>query len=142
MEARHQIIDFAVQLEYNIAHLICAWLGIDRENSRSFGTKSSSLSFYQQTNLILDMNVLNKEEAKKLECFGQIRNKFAHDVDIKSYSDCLSSNKDLKNKLSKFYPPKHKIDKELDSMDLVLKLMFDMAIINEILLSKLNERHK
>ena len=137
MEARHQIIDFSVQTEYNFSMFLSGYLGIDRDSSRSLSNRSTKLSFNQQLNLILDMNILNKEEVKKLESFAQIRNKFAHVVEIKTYNQCLSSDSTLKNSIDKLYPISIPIDDEIDSTYQVVKLLSDIVIIGDKIINKL-----
>lgn len=139
IKPRHQIIDLSVTLERFISVFLSKWLGIDRGKSRSLDSKGTSLSFNQQVNLILDMNVLSKEEANKLECFAQIRNKFAHIAEVKTYSDCLNSINGLKNKLHKYYP---KVKKENADKELVELLAKDIEKITCILVEKIKLKNK
>lgn len=140
MKDRHYIIDISVQVEYNISLFLAKWLDIKRDSSRSLGTKSSRLSFMQQINLILDMNILNKEQAEKLEYFARIRNKFAHFVEIKTFEQCLNSEVSLKNGISKYYPLKNSMNADLDSREQIVSLLSDITIITEQLLIKLEAK--
>ena len=45
------------------------------------------LSFYRRINLCYLMGVLSKEEMDELKLINEIRNDFAHDVDIKSFDE-------------------------------------------------------
>ncbi|MDW7693522.1 hypothetical protein R9C00_02110 [Flammeovirgaceae bacterium SG7u.111] len=140
MEPRHQIIDISVQIEYNISIFLAAWLGIERDTSRSLGTKSSSLSLNQQINLIVDMNILEKSQAQKLVLFAQIRNKFAHVAEINTYDQCLKSNKDLNKGIRKLYPLTNSIDDEFDSQQRIISLLADITVIGEQLINKLRNK--
>jgi hypothetical protein len=140
MNARHQIIDFSVQIEYNISMFISAWLEIDRDNSRSFGTSSQRLSFNNQINLVLDMGVMDKEQVKKMECFAQIRNKFAHVVEVKTFNECLNSNKNLKRTVNSLYPVNKFSDEELRAFQQMTMLLTDVTIIVDMLIEKLKKK--
>jgi len=142
MEARHKVIDISVQLEYNISMFLSAWLGIDRDSSRSLGSKSSSLSFNQQVNLILDMKILNKQQTQKLECFAQIRNKFAHVLEIKNFNDCFNSNSSLRNTMNKLYPLTNNDVEEFAGNMQLIGLLHDIVLIGDAIILKLKEHLK
>ena len=136
MEPRHHVIDISVQLEYNISAFLAGYLNINYLESRSF-RKSSSLSFQQKLNLILDMKVLEKDQLEKLEIFGQIRNKFAHDFDIKTYKDCFFSESGLKKRLEKIYKHRNELILESDCEKIFIRLLKDIIYIGDLLIEKL-----
>ena len=70
-------------------------------NSLSFGNKSSSLSFNQKLNLLLDNDSIIKEEKIKLEAFSNIRNQFMHNAYANSFTDAFAQIDGLENKMRK-----------------------------------------
>jgi hypothetical protein len=88
---------------FSLAYL----LDIDFEktkDSKSLGNSSSSLSFNQKINLLLDNKSITKEEKLKLEAFMNIRNQFMHNKDADSYLNAISHISGLQNRLKKYYP--------------------------------------
>lgn len=74
---RLTVLNYSLKLE-NISSTSLAFI-LDIENgeiknSKSLGNKSSSLSFNQKVNLLLDNKSINKSEKFKLESFMAIRN--------------------------------------------------------------------
>ncbi len=131
---RHRVIDIGVQLEYNISNFLKTILRIQNDDTRSFD-RSSSLSFQQKLNLLLDLKILNKEEANKFELFAQIRNKFAHKLEVQTFADCFNSNQDLKNKMEKIYKTSSSFSHSLE-VEMFIQLLTDIVLIGERLISK------
>lgn len=72
------------------------------------GSSSSSLSFLQKKNLIIDI-ITNLEEQDKFTQFMEIRNKFAHVKKVNSFERLFEHSKtthDSKKKLDKWYEDK------------------------------------
>lgn len=136
MKPRHQVMDLSVQLEFNISTFLKVYLNIKNEDSKSFD-RSNSLSFQQKLNLILDMKLLEKEQIKKLELFGQIRNKFAHKLEIETFFDCFNSNDDLKKRLLNLYNNKIEPKDEQEYFSIFNSLVADIAIIGFLLIGKI-----
>ena len=74
------------------------------KESKSLGNSSSSLSFNQKVNLLLDNKSITKEEKLKLESFMNIRNQFMHNKDANSYEKAVELVSGLRNRLQKIYP--------------------------------------
>ena len=74
------------------------------KESKSLGNTSSSLSFNQKVNLLLDNKSITKEEKLKLESFMNIRNQLMHNKDADSYEKAVDYISGLKNRLKKIYP--------------------------------------
>lgn len=133
------IIENAIYIEHTISQLIGDLLQINPENSKSFGSASSSLSFNQKVNIILDIKGINRENLKKLVCLANIRNKFAHVLSIEKFSDLFDSatvGKEIKINLDKWYlEPKP----ELNGMniELIYRLCFYL-LVNDIIEFLLN----
>jgi len=103
---RLYIIEHTIHIEALISEVIGTLLGIDYKTSKSFGFKSSSLSFNQKVYLIQDINGLDSEMAKKLTYLMNIRNKFAHVQSIYKFEDFFEvagNGTEIKNKLEKWY---------------------------------------
>ena len=107
---RTWVIEIGVRFENNISWIIANKLGINREESLSFGDGSQSLGFNQRVNLLLDMNMLtstNKEQSK-FQYFMYIRNKFAHVWKMDSLQKVFESN----TQMTKFIENSYKTEIE------------------------------
>lgn len=101
---RHKVIDYSVLIEDRISLTLAKLLGIDNyEATKSFGHKSSSLSFNAKLNILLDIDAINNNDKKKLEYFSQIRNQFAHNISVVDFTTCFDRIDGLENKLLKEY---------------------------------------
>jgi len=77
------------------------------DETRSFGNKSTALSFNAKLNLFLDIQGITKEQANILIKFSEIRNKFAHVDGVETIYDCLQiCDATLKKFLEKKYSSK------------------------------------
>ena len=127
-DIRSDVIDHAVKIEFLINSLLTRIFACENNESISFGSSSSSLSFMAKINLLLDLKVLTKDEKKKLVLFAEIRNKFAHDFMVMSANDLPDqSKKDLK----KFYAPNE--DNNFNSFN--LQLYYDVKDIVDKLIN-------
>lgn len=89
-EIRYQVLNFSLLLESCINKVLAYALGIpDVEKSKSFNYTNQSLSFNQKVNLLLDINLINKEDHWKFQTLMEIRNKFIHVLEIDSYIKCF-----------------------------------------------------
>lgn len=126
-------------IEHTISQLIGDLLQIDPENSKSFGSTSSSLSFNQKVNIILDIKGIDKENLKKLVCLANIRNKFAHVLTIKNFSDLFDSSsvgKEIKKNLDKWYLEPEP-DLKMMNKELIYRICFYL-LVNDIIEFLLN----
>mgnify|MGYP000395060099 CR=1 FL=1 len=126
---RLTVLNYSLKLE-NISSTSLAFI-LDIENgeiknSKSLGNKSSSLSFNQKVNLLLDNKSINKSEKFKLESFMAIRNQFMHNLGIESYKDVFDNIHGLQTKIIKLYPEvfsNEDLEKNLETS--VERLFFD-----------------
>lgn len=89
-EIRHQVLNFSLRLEEYVNSILARALGItDVEKSHSFNYRGQALSFHQKVNLLLDINLIDKNEHWKFQTFMEIRNKFMHVLAIDSYEKCF-----------------------------------------------------
>jgi hypothetical protein len=84
------VIENSIFIEELASRVLGNILDIDWKNSKSFGHGSTSLSFFQKLQLIQDIKGIDKEDLKKLTCLANIRNKFAHVLEIKSFEKLFS----------------------------------------------------
>lgn len=102
-EIRHQVLHFSLLLESYINNILAKALGIlEVTKSKSFNYTNQSLSFNQKVNLLLDINLIEKDNEWKFQAFMEIRNKFMHVLEIDSYVKCFEY-VDKKNKIIKAY---------------------------------------
>ncbi|MET3606899.1 hypothetical protein ABIC74_000741 [Mucilaginibacter rubeus] len=107
MDLRTDVLLKSLSLEYQVSSFISQLLSIDcMKDSISFGGSSKALSFNQKINLLIDIGALNKEVTKKYDKFMEIRNKFMHNLLIRTFEECDASyaNSELKKFLIKNYP--------------------------------------
>ncbi len=103
-----KVMAVSVRVESIVSKSIGRLLGFTSlDETRSFGNKSTSLSFNAKLNLFLDIQGITKEQANILIKFSEIRNKFAHVEGIETIYDCLQiCDPALKKFLEKKYSSK------------------------------------
>lgn len=113
---RSVVIEQSVAVEQMINNQVCLLLGIDRKESTLFGSGSRSLPFNLKIELLKELSFFDTILKQKLTRFSEIRNKFAHLVEIKTFSDCFTTIDGLINNMGKWYPKiaaiKHSNDEE------------------------------
>ena len=120
---RSIVIDKSVKIEYLIDTIVSASLGLGFKDSLSFGNRSSSLSFLNKINLLIDFNFITEKAMKsKFQCFAEIRNQFAHVLEVDSMSKCRQENLKM---LRKFYAAAEPIS-EIDYEKLYFNLYEDV----------------
>lgn len=90
------VVEMSVKIEHLLNMIIAELLGVNPDSSRSFGTSSQALSFNAKTNLLLDLNKLDKEQREKFQIFMEIRNKFAHLYNVDTFVKCFELTKNYK----------------------------------------------
>ncbi|MCG9909961.1 MAG: hypothetical protein MH137_01560 [Flavobacteriales bacterium] len=133
-QTRYFVIDSTIQIEHLISKTLGIILGIDWKNSKSFGFKSSSLSFNQKVFIIQDLGKSDKLLVDKLDCLIQIRNKFAHVYEVKTFEDFFSlstSTNDVKKKLERYYISDNLKNDENKYQSYFTKLTYD--IVNSLI---------
>lgn len=92
---RSQVIAVSVRVEDYINMCLSRALGVmESKGTRSFGNTSRNLSFNAKLNLFLDLKGISRDEEKLLDKFGVVRNKFAHQLEVNTFYDCLVLDKD------------------------------------------------
>ena len=110
MDMRAVVINDAVEIEASMSNFLAKILKIEVDQQRK-ELPLEYLPFEHKCLILKDMAVIPKELFIKLTFFAEIRNKFCHNIHIKSLEDSLghTSNGRLK-KLTQLYPPDPALD--------------------------------
>ena len=121
-----KILKYSLRLEKSASHSLAFIIDIENpKNSKSFGNKSTSLSFNQKLNLLLDSDSIDKKAKEKMEIFMEVRNQFMHNLDIDSFIDAFKSLDGRENRLKKLYPSYFSEEVELEkSYDRVTEKLY------------------
>jgi hypothetical protein len=135
---RLYVIEHTLHIETLISEAIGSLLGVDYENSKSFGFGSSALSFSQKVQIVQDIKGLESEMTKKLTCLMNIRNKFAHVQIVDSFDklfEVAKNGNQIKNQLEKWYNLEDKKDEDEKYQFLffklaeeITKMLFDLEV--------------
>ena len=113
------VVEMSVKIEYLLNVIISRLLGVNPDETRSFGTSSYALSFNAKANLLLDLDYLNKEQGNKFQLFMEVRNKFAHVYSVDTFEKCFALTKNY-NQLKKLFG----IDKDGENQEKDMEYMF------------------
>lgn len=113
LDKRTTILTYALLLETISSTFLANLIGIEKPlDSISFGNKSTSLSFNQKINLLIDIRALQKDEKKKYQTFMEIRNQFMHNLGSDTFESCYD-NLDGKDKfVLQLYPQNMDLTRE------------------------------
>ncbi len=110
---RAKVLSYSLILENIASNAVAYLLNVaSPKDSLSFGNKSSSLSFNQKLNLLIDNDSITKKEKSTLEHFSNVRNQFMHNIHVNNYVDAFEAIDGLTNKMRKLYP--HNFDSSLE----------------------------
>lgn len=104
---RIPVLIASLHLETNLSQFLQLILGIKAtKKTQSFGNTSQALSLNSKVNLLLDLEILDKElQHWKLKAFMEIRNQFMHNGGASTYAECIAACSNVpKEKLLKEYP--------------------------------------
>lgn len=106
LQARNEILGTSLLIESLTSAFISGLLGIkDFRNSKTLGNKSTSLSFKQKIDLLIDLGALDSDKKNKFLSFMEIRNQFMHNLDAASYTKCFSYLPGKEKFVLELYPP-------------------------------------
>ena len=88
-ELRMEVLEYALKLEKNINTLLLDILDIPNKETKTLSGKNGSLSFSNKIDLLLDLDILEKNDHSQLLLLMQFRNKFLHDLDCDSFERAL-----------------------------------------------------
>lgn len=104
IKLRSEILEYSLNIEDAINNLLLMYLGIydNSDTTRLFGNKPG-ITFKNKIDLLLDLNILSKEENFDFELLMIFRNKFLHDIDCNSFGKVIGQfDNGLKNKFKLF----------------------------------------
>ena len=141
-ELRLTILENSLFHEYLITNELSSLLGVNMNESFSFGDKSTSLSLSSKINLLLDLNILDKVQKTKLQYYLEIRNKFLHNWKCRSFEDCFKSIPSTYRALEKLYSPEQELTEELKMVHCYNALGQDIVdiLVNHITMKVIKSR--
>lgn len=101
---RNKIVSSSLKLEKLVTLLLVDLLDIDANTSATLGNKSSSLSFKSKVELLIDIGVLEQKPKNKFLKLMEIRNQFAHNISVNSFTSCFEQIDGIVPFLKKNYP--------------------------------------
>lgn len=113
---RIKILNYSLTLEKLASYIVGFAFDIkDINESKSLGNTSSSLSFNQKLNLLLDYKAIDKKDKTILDSAMSIRNQFMHNYDVNNYQEVFACLDGEEKKLRKIYIDLFKdVDNELN----------------------------
>lgn len=129
---RVKVLETALLFENLVSSFLALLLDIDVENSKTLGNSSSSISFNNKVDLLLDIKTIDKATKTKFTSFMNMRNQFMHNIKATSFNDCINKINGLEKWLLKTYPQDEDILIEQRLENCFDKLVFDLfqAITN------------
>lgn len=101
---RSEILERALVLESEVNRLLFHFLGINKVVTKTLSNKSSSLSFKNKIDLLLDLGIIDNNEYQQFILFMEIRNQFLHNISSINFISVLSDlGKDRINRLLIFW---------------------------------------
>lgn len=135
-DKRIEVLRFSLNLEYLASTFLAYLLDINNiQESKSLGNGSSSISFNQKLNLLLDNNSINKKEKDKLDSIMSIRNQFMHNINVNTFQEAFNCIDGRALKMQKIYPDKFVDNKTVEeSLEKCVEQLFidGMHILTEI----------
>jgi len=129
VENRAQYLKYSLIVENLISVFLAKLFGIkDEQESKNLGNKSSALSFMNKINLLLDLEIVEKQDYWKFQKFMEIRNQFMHNILAATYVSCFEFVSD-KEKVLKAYPQDGAISLELRLKNASLSLAWEVVEI-------------
>lgn len=139
LDKRTEILARSLMIENLTSSFIGGLLGIkDVRNSRTLGNKSSSLSFNQKIDLLIDLGALDSTQRNKFLTFMEIRNQFMHNLSAASYCECFDFLEGKEKFIFKLYPQ----DVELSKEDQLEKASLQLASDTLTLTAEITESVK
>lgn len=101
-EKRLKVLNYSLTLEMATSSQLAEIFDRDFKDTKSFGNKSTSLSFNQKMYLLMDFEAIEKDDKVKFDALMNIRNQFLHNQD-KTYQYACNAIEGLENKFKKLY---------------------------------------
>jgi hypothetical protein len=114
-EVRNLIMDDGVQIEFIMALFLAQQLKIPYKNKENKTLPLRYIQFIDKARILYEMEVISKKQFSEVQYFLEIRNAFAHNVLMTSFSDYFGTNKDKEKKLVELYENRVRADLERES---------------------------
>lgn len=112
---RADVLDKSLTMESLLSQFIGVLLRIPIKDSRTIGSKSSSLSFKTKVDFLFDLGKLSTDDCKQLTLFMEVRNQLIHNIEIDTMYKALEATKNTA-KIMKFQEA-DTIDREMSEYD-------------------------
>lgn len=89
IELKAQVLKASIEIESKLSELLLDLLAINKEAPKTLGKTGSALSFKSKTDLLLDIDKIDKDLYKDLILFMEIRNQFIHNIDTNSFETVI-----------------------------------------------------
>lgn len=126
IELRNKVLFYSLNLEAYSSTFLKWLLGIQDNDSISFGNTGKALSFDQKINLLIDIGSLQSSDKGKFQKFMEIRNQLMHNLKCNYLKDIFG----VEKYLTKHYPSPETlttIDEKLDySFEKLVEDLFDI----------------
>ena len=140
VDIRKRILVTSLTLEALTSVFLGGLLGIDLPNSKTLGNTSSSLSFNEKIDLLIDIGALDTKTKNKFQTFMEVRNQFMHNLNASSYEKCFSYLTGKDSFMLKNYPQAEDLSREEKLKNAVHQLSSDIIKITNGLEQKLKEK--
>ncbi len=143
-EKRLNVINSSIFIEKLISAALASFLDIDLPTSKTLGNKSTSFSLNQKINLLTDMQAFDKSNVRKFQIFSEIRNQFAHNLDVYDFTSCFKLIDGSENYLQKVYSNESfEFCSKEDQLETYFNILFkDVLSICHKLLEKAEQKVK
>lgn len=141
IEKRKLILQTSLLVESFTSIFLSRLLEInDRTQTISFSNKSSSMSFNQRLNLLIDIGAIEAKNRNKFLTFMEIRNQFMHNLEAASYEKCFDFIDGKENFILRTYPQDSNKSREEQLEKAAEKLSGDVLTITVNLYDKVKEK--
>ena len=142
ISSRGIFLEASVAIEDMLSLLLSILLGVKkRKKSKSLGTKSTALSFNAKFNLLLDMDCIGKENTWKFQKFMEMRNQFAHNVDVTTFEKCFEF-VEGKEKLLSSYLHDKSLPLEERLRNVSVELAFEVLRLGRQVTTKISDKYR
>lgn len=143
IEKRNLILTTSLLVESFTSIFLSRLLEIkDRRVTISFGNKSSSLSFNQRLNLLIDIRAIEVKHRSKFLTFMEVRNQFMHNLEAASYEKCFDLLDGKDKYILKAYPQDPQKSREDQLEKATEQLSSEVLNISVMLYDKVKEKIK
>lgn len=141
LEKRKFILTISLLVENFTSIFLARLLEIeDYRETISFSNKSSTLSFNQKINLLIDIKAIEGENKNKFQTFMEIRNQFMHNLEADTYEKCFKFLNGRDKFILKVYPENSDLSKEDQLEKATERLFYDVLRMSSKLYEKVREK--